>query len=673
MRPDPRSFLAVLKCADLFCGAGGFSEGFRQAGFRVSIAVDSWAQATTTHQRNHPDTEVLREDILDLDPDRIGPVDLLIGGPPCQEFSLAKRGGTGDPRIGLRYLYRFLRFVYELEPRWWVMENVPRVLTFLPPEVKLRDIGIDKRGSIEIPVRAVLMAADHGAPQRRLRLFSGNFPLPKRTHADRPRSQRWEAIGDAERTVGERLRSPSAAGDGGAGESPGREVPSGGNAGGRAPSHEAPNGRRPWVTLGDVIGSFPSPLSRPSGDRAIRDPLYGFELPLSRLTQHFYDGLLLTDEEARDLQRAKRDHSWYGRMPFPEELHRPVRTITSAQFRRAREAIVLAASSGRYRRMSVREASTLQGFPITYQWWGASEGIDHYLIGNAVCPQVASAIGRAIARAAGATVPRAPQVAMIVSDPAPDPVRVPRPRAFAITRRFRDHVPGSRTGGFRVDVINRTAPDAERRRGSARPGDAPLPMNPGWLVSGRRVRHLVGWEALLCRGSGARLRRDPVTIGSAVEHLARAATDARSRGRALALAAALARELPAIVPDASTLQAVRAEKLTGAPSPAAVLEQVASIVDRYYAVPVDTSKARRRSTALAPGSSQPLRVAAALVGAAFACEIANTGIEWLRSHRSVAYRPARAKATRTTNTGLYELEGEVRAAITRTQHPRRAA
>ncbi|MEK6620362.1 MAG: DNA cytosine methyltransferase, partial [Chloroflexota bacterium] len=49
-----------LSCADLFCGAGGFSEGFRQAGFRVTTAVDLWRPAALTHQKEHPDTEVLR-------------------------------------------------------------------------------------------------------------------------------------------------------------------------------------------------------------------------------------------------------------------------------------------------------------------------------------------------------------------------------------------------------------------------------------------------------------------------------------------------------------------------------------------------------------------------------------------------------------------------------------
>jgi hypothetical protein len=113
--------------------------------------------------------------------------------------------------------------------------------------------------------------------------------------------------------------------------------------------------------------------------------------------------------------------------------------------------------------------------------------------------------------------------------------------------------------------------------------------------------------------------------------------------------------------------------MTGAPSPAAVLEQVASIVDRYYARSADASSVSRRLIALRSASSVPLRVAAALLGAAFACEIANTGTAWLGAHRSIAHRPAGAKATRGFKADRYDLEAELRAAFARTQRPRRAA
>src|SRR5687768_6820796 len=54
---DGSAFRMRLTCVDLFCGAGGFSEGFRQAGFQVTAALDNWAPAVLTHEKNHPETK----------------------------------------------------------------------------------------------------------------------------------------------------------------------------------------------------------------------------------------------------------------------------------------------------------------------------------------------------------------------------------------------------------------------------------------------------------------------------------------------------------------------------------------------------------------------------------------------------------------------------------------
>ncbi len=558
-----------LSCADLFCGAGGFSEGFRQAGFRVTTAVDLWRPAALTHQKEHPDTRVLRTDVLELDPERIGPVDVLVGSPPCQEFSLAKRGGSGDVARGMRLVYRFLRFVYELQPTYWVMENVPRVRELLPPEVPLRALGIDKRGSLEIPVREVLVSADYGVPQKRSRLFSGHFPIPSPTHADVPTAR-----------------------------------------------------RPPWRTLRDVVETLPDPV-RPPSVAAARDPIYGFDLPVDQLTAHFSDGLELTPDEIRDLRKAKLDHSWYGRMPFPDELDRPARTVMAAQFRRAREVIVVPSSTGGFRRPSVREASSLQGFPITYQWWGASEGQSYYLIGNAVPPPMAFAIAKAIAAALEARVPRRPRVRPYVIEPAPAATTARRPVRYALDRRFRDHVPGSKAPGLRVDVDN---------RGAARP-------NRGWTVRGRRPRHLVEWRALLVRGQGDAMRQEAIDVRGAVALLAKTIAERDSEDRARSLVRALARELTHAVPDASTLQAVRAERCTGT-SIQEVLERAAEIVDRHY-------PAANLVHIRPPAGVVPPKVAATLVAAAYACALANEGSAWIEKNRTDAYRPdERARPTR---------------------------
>ncbi|MBM4434341.1 MAG: DNA cytosine methyltransferase, partial [Chloroflexi bacterium] len=380
----------MLTCADLFCGAGGFSEGFRQAGFRVTKALDIWAPAVLTHERNHPDTEAIRGDILAYAPERLGPVDVLIGSPPCTEFSFANRGGGGDIEEGLRLVYRFLRFVHELRPRWWAMENVPRVLEYLPDEVPLRKLGIDKRGSLPIPTRAVLTSADFGTPQLRRRAFSGDFPLPETTHSEAGSggSERWRTLRDVVAGLPDPLRPAW------------KVAASGGDL----------------ATEGGEVAS----RRERAGSTAI-DPLYGFELPLEELTDHFSKDLLLSEEEVRENRKAKEDHSWYGRMAFPDELDRPARTVMATNLRVSRETTVIPAGRHGFRRLSVREASSVQGFPITYQWWGRSTPLKYKLVGNAVAPPVAFAVARGIARAARATVRERPYVIEHVDGPAPAP------------------------------------------------------------------------------------------------------------------------------------------------------------------------------------------------------------------------------------------------------------
>lgn len=527
----------MLTCADLFCGAGGFSEGFRQAGVRVTTALDLWAPAVLTHEKNHPDTAAIRGDILLYEPQRLGPVDILIGSPPCTEFSFANRGGGGDIEAGLRLVYRFLRFVHDLRPRWWVMENVPRVLDFLPDEIPLRKLGIDKRGTLAIPVRAVLTSADYGAPQKRSRAFSGDFPLPLPTHSE-------TTTGTTER----------------------------------------------WRTLRDVVATLPDPL-RPAHGLA-RDPVYGFVLPVLELTDHFSRDLVLTAEEVRENRKAKEDHSWYGRMSFPDELDRPARTVMATNLRVARETTVIAAGRDRYRRLSVREASSVQGFPITYQWWGATTSLKYKLVGNAVAPPIAFAIARAIVAAASRPLPERPHVVTHVAEAAPLPTERERTRALPLTRRFREHVPGSKVPGFRVDLDNQGAASA---------------------------KHAMTWRAVLYRGSGKALRQHEIALADALRMLALTMADARTTRRARAFLVALERALAKLVPDASTLQLIRSGRIESDVTPYLIIERIGELVARDFG----TDARVIRLDARRDPDFVPARIAATLVATAYACALAN--------------------------------------------------
>lgn len=165
-----------LKMIDLFCGAGGLSLGFSQEGFITSLANDIQGCCVDTYAHNHPETprdHIVLGDIKDvvknLDELLAGRrVDIVVGGPPCQGFSMANRQRLiDDPR---NYLYKsYVEVVEKVHPKFFVMENVKGMLS-VAEQVKddFRNIGY----SVECHV---LNAKDYGVPQNRERLiYIGN-------------------------------------------------------------------------------------------------------------------------------------------------------------------------------------------------------------------------------------------------------------------------------------------------------------------------------------------------------------------------------------------------------------------------------------------------------------------------------------------------------------------
>lgn len=154
-----RPIKMVLKVIDLFCGCGGFSLGFDYAGFKIIYALDNWKTACESYQANFPDVEVVCEDALKLAPEDIPDADVIIGGPPCQEFSVANLKKKYDTSL----IEWFWDMVVEKNPKYVIMEEVPTVRRFLPPN---------------IPMVRIYRMCDYGVPQIRKRLFAGRFVEP---------------------------------------------------------------------------------------------------------------------------------------------------------------------------------------------------------------------------------------------------------------------------------------------------------------------------------------------------------------------------------------------------------------------------------------------------------------------------------------------------------------
>lgn len=163
-----------LNVLDLFCGAGGLSCGFEQAGFNILLGVDNDEMALKTYLANHKFAKVIKGDITSIDYSTITnilegqTVDVVIGGPPCQGFSIAGKRFIDDPR---NHLYKgFVRLVKNIKPKLFVMENVPNLVSLGKGIIKdniindFQEIGYNVTYSI-------LTASDYGVPQQRKRVF----------------------------------------------------------------------------------------------------------------------------------------------------------------------------------------------------------------------------------------------------------------------------------------------------------------------------------------------------------------------------------------------------------------------------------------------------------------------------------------------------------------------
>ena len=183
-----------------FSGAGGMDAGFNSAGFDVRLALEIDEACCETLRRNLTNTLVMNADInkisaaeiLSLSRLKVGEIDCIFGGPPCQSFSLAgKREGLNDER-GL-LVFRFIELVRQLRPKTFVMENVKGMVNWQGGHVMLQlarlfNEPLDSGERYDV-TSSVLNAANFGVPQSRERVFivgtrlETKFEFPSPTHS----------------------------------------------------------------------------------------------------------------------------------------------------------------------------------------------------------------------------------------------------------------------------------------------------------------------------------------------------------------------------------------------------------------------------------------------------------------------------------------------------------
>lgn len=360
--------MSKLTVIDFFCGAGGFSEGFRQKGFKIIKGYDNWQPAINTYNHNFGTNSVVKN-LLDFkesieEIDILPNTDVIIGSPPCVSFSSSNISGKADKESGVLLTKIFLRIVAVKKfqkgsiLKAWYMENVANSRNYLADYYTFNDLGLgewarknklgaNKKAIILKDNQPLINSADYGSFQARKRAISGEIIkkgkliIPSPTHSDNENDslQRWN-------------------------------------------------------TLSNLLNKYPKPNDKNS-TREIIDPVYkDIKIALSSLSDHFYDSGLFKSEW-RQSREHKVNHYCMGKMSFPENSNKPSRTITATKSGTSREALIYKSEysrkgNGEYRSPTVREAASIMGFPFTYQFLGTSN-TKWRLVGNAVCPSVSRA------------------------------------------------------------------------------------------------------------------------------------------------------------------------------------------------------------------------------------------------------------------------------------------
>jgi DNA (cytosine-5)-methyltransferase 1 len=375
---------------DLYSGIGGWTLGMKLSGINNLASFEWWNEANQTHNlnfnTNHKEINIRNINVRDLKFEK--KIDFVVGSPPCTQFSFANKGGNGNIQDGLIDIYKFLEIVDFLKPKYWAMENVPRVAKILEKEIE--------EGSLQqfkhlVKTIQIVDSSDYGVAQNRKRMIAGNFPVEL---------------------------------------------------------FESYKVKTPTVTLEDVLIALKK--------KTIIDPNYGYKILKNKISE-LENEVDLTKEEERINKDAKSYHPIYNNMSFPDKLNRPSRTITATCTRVSRESIILKSENG-HRRLNVRERGIIQGFPITYQFYGRTLNSKFKMIGNAVPPILTYYIFQSMLEVPVSKLKSPNKSKYVHQRPPFEPFKsnlgLPK-RKYPAKRKFRFSVPHLRYGsGVRFELSN---------------------------------------------------------------------------------------------------------------------------------------------------------------------------------------------------------------------------
>jgi DNA (cytosine-5)-methyltransferase 1 len=385
---------------DLFCGAGGMSHGFSQAGFRIVAGIDNDKDALATFRANHAESRPLQVDLSNVSPKQLadvldvlpGSLDCIVGGPPCQGFSRNRAFNhvdgvfVDDPR---NYLYwHFFEYVDYFRPKVVVMENVPEMLIRVNGGFK--EAVLARFAGLGYHVEArVLNAAEFGVPQWRRRAFfvAGRdhqvikFPDPITRPGPRAGS-----------------RTPNSADYVASANSKNYTLPLFG---------ELPIGPTVWDAIGDLYGEYAPSIK--DSCRYSSEPSTEFQRARRsgncEVSNHFRWPLT-----ERQLQRVRLLKEGQGLLHLPPELQ--TKNGYGSAYRRMQadaQALTLTTwlfhpGSGMFthpyehRVVTIREAARLQSFQDRFTFLGSYHS-QCKQVGNSVAPLIAFHLAQTISHA----------------------------------------------------------------------------------------------------------------------------------------------------------------------------------------------------------------------------------------------------------------------------------
>jgi DNA (cytosine-5)-methyltransferase 1 len=342
---DNRDVKEQYTAVSLYAGAGGLDKGFAEASFRLLWAVDADRHAVDTYRANIGDHIVHGELPAVQPPQNLRP-DLVIGGPPCQGFSVIGRMDPDDPRS--EHVNYFLNVVENLKPRAFCMENV-RALAESARWADIRDGLLRRASALGFQVELmVLRASDYGVPQARDRMF----------------------------LVGVRDGEPLC---------------------------PVPTSKGDPPTVRGALSDLP-PVGSPGNNTMTTASVVPATKPIMRPSAHkgslLFNGSgrpLLLDAPAKTLPASMGGNATpildqkefeHGAEPWVVRYH--------ARLKRGLKPVKRAPQ--RMRRITVEEAAALQSFPIGWQWRGP-RGAQYKQVGNAVPPALARRVALSLREA----------------------------------------------------------------------------------------------------------------------------------------------------------------------------------------------------------------------------------------------------------------------------------